>query len=96
MAAPKGNQNGVKNKPWTDAIRRAIARRDAGEVVETDRFLNKLAEQLLTDCLNGDKTAREELTNRLDGRFPQPIVGDDDLPPVKVATTIKLVNLAGK
>ena len=93
--APKGNQNAVKRKPWTDAIRRAIARYDSDKPAESDQFLNKLADQLIADFLAGKQLAIEELTNRMDGKFPQPIVGDDDLPPVQVVSKIELVPLDG-
>lgn len=81
--APKGNNNAVKSKPWTDAIRKEIIQRDIDKPDDA-KFLRLLAKQLLEDCLNGDKAARDELSNRLDGRYPQPIVGDDELPPVQV------------
>lgn len=71
MAAPLGNKNAGKSKPWTDAIRRAIARKDA-ELGNEGAYLNKLANQLLEDCLNSDgREARIELTNRLDGKYAQ-------------------------
>lgn len=91
--APKGNKNAVKSKPWTDAIRRAIARRDAKEGCD-GATLNKLADQLLEDCLNRDKFALDELTNRLDGKHPLPIVGDDERPPVQIGR-IELVPMRG-
>lgn len=79
--APLGNKNAGKAKPWTDAIRRSISRYDAK--AGDGAFLNKLADQLLEDCFKDDKAgldARNELTNRLDGKYPQPIVGDIDNP----------------
>lgn len=79
MAAPLGNKNAGKSKPWTDAIRRAIARRDAETGID-GAFLNTLADQLLADCLNSDgKEARTELTNRLDGKHVQPTELSGDL-----------------
>lgn len=81
MAAPLGNQNGVKARPWADAIRRAIARYDATSK-EDGAFLNRLADQLLTDCLNKEKDAIAELTQRLDGKPAQAVTvaGDSDSP----------------
>ena len=83
MAAPIGNNNASKSKPWADAIRRAIARHDAN-APEDLHFLNKLADQLLVDCLNKEKDARDELTNRLDGKVAQSVTvaGDDEKPMV--------------
>ncbi len=81
MAAPQGNQNAIKKKPWTDAIRRAIARHDMNKE-ENAQFLNVLANQLINDCLEGDKLAREELVNRLEGKVAQQniLTGDSDNP----------------
>ena len=89
--APQGNKNAGKSKPWADAIRRAIARHDAKEKDEGAKFLNKLADQLLIDCLNGEKSAMDELTNRLDGKPAQAIVGDDDFDPVRMFQRIENV-----
>lgn len=77
MGAPLGNKNGVKAKPWGDAIRRAIARHDRDKP-EDEQFLNQLANQLLKNCLNGEKNAIDELTNRLDGKHVQPATLGND------------------
>ena len=47
----EGNHNASKNKPWRDAINRALARYGEGK---TDGGLNKLADQLLLKCKDGD------------------------------------------
>ena len=91
MAAPVGNKNAVKSKPWADAIRRAIARHDSS-LADDKKFLNVLADQLIKDCLNGEKAAIDELTNRLDGKAPQSVtVGGDDENPIQQVTKIELV-----
>lgn len=96
MAAPIGNSNASKSKPWGDAIRRAIARHDADKL-EDLQFLNKLADQLLTDCLNGEKDARDELTNRLDGKVAQAInVGGSDGGDIKAHVTVEFVDAVPK
>lgn len=83
MAAPKGNQNAARKKPWAEMLRKAIAHRDAGKP-ENEQFLYKLANQVLDDCLNEEpsvsRPARDELWNRLDGKFVQAIAGDDENP----------------
>lgn len=81
MAAPLGNSNAVKAKPWADAIRRAIARR---EQTGNGADLNKLAETLLDKAADGDMTAIKELGDRLDGKPPQAVGGDPDAPPIKL------------
>jgi len=83
MAAALGNQNARKAKPWTDSIRKAIVQYDTDKA-EDKRFLFMLAKQMLEDCFSSDvserKHARDELWNRLDGKYPQPIIGDEDNP----------------
>lgn len=65
MAAPLGNQNAAKGKPWALAIERALAKRSRVEQVEA---LDSLAEKLLAKCDEGDLTALKELGDRLDGK----------------------------
>ena len=79
--APIGNNNAVKQKPWADAIRRALAR---AELDESPRSLNSLAEKLLEKALDGDLAALKELGDRLDGKPAQSIGGDPEAPPVKM------------
>jgi len=78
MAAPLGNQNATKAKPWADAIRRALARAEQNE--GDPRSLNALADRLLTACQAGELQALKELGDRLDGKPAQAIVGDDEQP----------------
>lgn len=68
MAAPLGNQNAAKGKPWALAIERALAKRSRVEQVEA---LDSLAEKLLAKCDEGDLTALKELGDRLDGKAKQ-------------------------
>jgi len=75
--APTGNRNAGKSKPWTDAIRRAIARKDAEN---GDGYtLNTLANQLIENCLNQENVALVELTQRLDGKAVQGVELDADI-----------------
>lgn len=77
--APLGNNNNKKNKPWADAIRRAIARREqTGDGAD----LNRLAESLLDKAAEGDMAALKELGDRLDGKAAQSLTvgGDEDKP----------------
>lgn len=90
MGAPVGNRNGVKAKPWGDAIRRAIARHDRDKA-EDERFLHQLANQLLINCLNGEKNAIAELTSRLDGKPAISIGGDDDAPPIRIEKVERVI-----
>ena len=69
MAAPLGNNNNVKNKPWADAINRALARFGDGKA----NALNTIADQLVAAAVNGDKWAIEEIGNRVDGKPKQQV-----------------------
>ena len=69
-----GNPEGKKpNKPFLDALNRAIAQDDAKRV-------RQAAEQLLDLAAAGEQWAVKELIDRLDGKPAQAIVGDPDNP----------------
>jgi len=67
---------------------RALARK-SGSV---DAGLDAAADKLATLALEGDKWALDHIADRLDGKPAQAIVGDDDLPPVRVSR-VELVSL---
>ena len=69
MAAPIGNTNGTKGKPWRDAINRALARRAEDHTVEGG--LNTLADKFLAACEEGDQWAMKELGDRVEGKPAQ-------------------------
>jgi hypothetical protein len=89
--APLGNQNAVRAKRWREAILRALARASGKDI---DAGLDAAADKLVALAHSGDKWALEELGNRVDGKPPQAIVGDDDSPPIRFAR-IELVDLGG-
>ena len=66
MAAPLGNKNAVKNRPWADAINRAVLANDG-------QRLRTIAEKLLVLAEAGDVSALRELGDRLDGKPKQQI-----------------------
>lgn len=81
-----GNPSGrPKDRPWKDAIRKALRR---AEDIGDRRQLDQLAWTILGKAADGDISALQEVANRLDGRVPQPVVGDDDSDPVSVRTII--------
>ena len=90
MGAPLGNVNALKNKPWGDALRRCLARREQ----EGGKALNAIAEVLTDKALEGDLAAIKELGDRLDGKPAQAIGGSDDLPPIVQNLTVHLVKAA--
>jgi len=67
--APIGNKNATKNKPWINALNRAIAQRDADD-------LRKIADKLISLAMEGDLNAIKELGDRLDGKATQGIDAD--------------------
>lgn len=68
MGAPAGNKNATKNKPWADAINRAL-------LAEDGKKLRALADKLVSVALDGDVTALREIGDRLDGKPAQAITG---------------------
>jgi hypothetical protein len=62
--APFGNTNAIKNKLWSDTLRRAITQ-DRGDRVR------QAAERLLDEAAKGEPWVIKELADRLDGRSVQ-------------------------
>ncbi len=79
MAAPKRpNPQGSKSdKIWSDAVRRAVKRVQAG--TKTKR-LEKLADKLVDEGIAGNVAALKEIGDRLDGKSVQAVVGEDGGP----------------
>lgn len=70
MAAPHGNKNATKNKPWSEAINRAL-------MAEDGKKLRALAEKLIEKALEGDVPALKEVGDRLEGKPAQTLQGPD-------------------
>lgn len=86
MAAPAGNQNAKKARIWTDAIRRAVARRAGGDL---SRGLDNLADEFVEAVAKGDLAAFKEFGDRLDGKPAQAVIGgDEDDPAIKTVSEI--------
>lgn len=73
MAFPKGNKFASHDKPWTNALTRVLAQlevKDAsGKVLaKAGEALRQIAEVTVYQALNGDKDARKEIADRLDGK----------------------------
>lgn len=88
--APEGNKNKIKNKPWADALRRAMARYEDGN----ENALNLIADQTVKAAINGDQWAITEIANRMDGKPAQSVTvaGDEDNP-VRTVSRVELVAL---
>lgn len=89
MANPKG-KNGREQKPWADAIKRALARAEHSPA-EAHRTINALAERLLELGAAGDLPALREIADRLDGKPAQAITGEDG-GPVELSLGIEFLN----
>lgn len=66
MSVP-GNQNAYKNKPWADALRRALARYEGGK----ENALNLIADQTVKLAVSGEQWAIKEIGDRTDGKPAQ-------------------------
>lgn len=77
MSVP-GNQNAYKNKPWADALRRAMARYEGGK----ENALNLIADQTVKLAVSGEQWAIKEIGDRTDGKAAQSVTvsGDEDQP----------------
>lgn len=79
--APIGNKNAVKNRPWSDAINRAL-------LAEDGKKLRELADMLISKALEGDVPALKEVGDRVEGRPAQAILlGEDAENPLLGAVT---------
>ena len=75
--APKGNQNAVKSKRiFANALKRLFTQKP--------EMATELAEKLVGFAVAGEGWAFKELLDRVDGKVPQPIVGDDDEAPISI------------
>lgn len=52
--------------------------------------LRRIADALLNQAETGDVQAIKEVADRLDGKVPQAVVGDDELPPVRVESDTEI------
>lgn len=75
--APKGNQNAAKrNRLLTDALRR--------ELVQTPEDALAIVRKTIEAAKAGEQWAQNLAYERLDGKVPQAIVGDDDEAPIRI------------
>lgn len=83
-----GNENSGRRqeKPFRDALRMELAA--AGD---DHKALRRVAAALLEKAFAGEVKAIKELADRIDGKVPQAIVGDDDEAAISVVATIKRV-----
>jgi len=94
QSGQSGNPGGrPRAKPFQEALLMEAKLAEKGEPSEAaPGSLRWNARQLLE---KGDVPSIKELADRLDGKVPQALVGDDDEPPIRFAK-IALVPLTGK
>lgn len=82
MAAPNHPRGAKAEKPWREAIQRAVKRRLEGE--GKPQALDQLADKVVALGLDGDVQALKEIGDRLDGKAAQRVehAGDDESPVV--------------
>lgn len=73
--APEGNQNARKrNRMLTDALKRALT--------QNPEEVAAIAQKLIDSAKSGDSWAQNLIFDRVDGKVPQPLVGDDEEAPI--------------
>lgn len=90
MGAPVGNRNAAKSKRWQDALNKALARFTT-ETIPAGEALDAIAESVVAKAVMGDKDCWQEISNRLDGKVAQAIIGDSDADPIRVISRIERV-----
>ena len=85
---PVGATN--KDKPFRAALVRALGIAD-----NNPEKLDKLAEALIAKAKTGDVAALREVSDRLDGKVAQALVGDDGSEPITLRTIVTGVIRAG-
>lgn len=70
MAAPKGNDNAIKNRYWSDALRKHIT--------QNPKDLAEAAQALFTKAKDGDVNAIKEIGDRLEGKAVQRVEGSGE------------------
>lgn len=85
-----GNPGGrPKHKPFQEALRMEALAAERGEPCEArPGSLRWNARQLLE---KGDVQSIKELADRMDGKVPQAVVGDDESDPINVVTQIRRI-----
>ena len=85
MGRPAGSPN--KDKPFREALRIEAALAEKGKPCEAPKgSLRWIARQAL-ERAGLETAAQREIADRLDGKVPQAIVGDDTHDPIRVGDT---------
>ncbi len=89
---PKAPRGPYIDKPFRDALRVAVKRRE-NDAAKGKTKLDRIAAQLVSEAVDGDVPAIKEIADRLDGKVPQALVGGGpEDQPIRV-TRVELVDL---
>jgi histidinol dehydrogenase len=69
VGAPLGNKNNTKNKPFLDAMRRALA--------QNPQKIRSIVDKVLEKAEEGESWAVKEVADRLDGKAVQATTFED-------------------
>jgi len=69
VGAPIGNKNATKNKPFLDAMRRALA--------QNPQKIGRIVDKILDQAEAGEAWAVKEVADRLDGKAVQATTFED-------------------
>ena len=76
VAGRSGRQEGsLKERPFRDALRMAIA--EANKAADSHKSLRRIADALLEKAAEGDIQAIREVADRMDGKVPQAVTGEE-------------------
>lgn len=84
-----GNPGGRrKDKPYRDALRKVLAEELGFDPASARTKLEAVVRAHFTEAIGGDVTAMNAIADRLDGKVPQAVVGDNDEDPINVVNKI--------
>ena len=84
--AGNANSGRKQEKPFRDALRLELA-----AIGEDSKALRKIAQSLIASATEGKMDAIKEVADRIDGKVPQAIVGDDEADPINILQRIERV-----
>lgn len=84
--AGNANSGRKQEKPFRDALRMELAA--AGD---DNKALRRIAAALIARAEEADLVAIKEVADRIDGKVPQAVVGDDESDPINLVTEIRRV-----
>ena len=81
--AGNANSGRRQEKPFRDALRMEIA-----EAGGRPQALREIALKLIDEAMNGESWAVKEFADRIDGKVPQAVVGDDESDPIRMVARV--------